>query len=99
MPRTNSSSVTQIIVGETIRSARTELSLTQAQLAERLLAAPAYVSAIEGGRENLTLGSLARIANALGTGLNVSFPVLRDDTSQLDEDLAELREQRAHAVT
>jgi transcriptional regulator with XRE-family HTH domain len=94
VPRTNSSSVTQTVVGETIRNTRIELGLTQAQLAERLRAAPAYVSAIEAGRENLTLGSLARIATALGTGLEVSFPVLRDDSVTLDADLARLRDQR-----
>ncbi|HEX8741710.1 MAG TPA: helix-turn-helix transcriptional regulator [Thermoleophilaceae bacterium] len=97
MPRTNSSSVTQSVVGHAIREARTGQGLTQAELAERLDAAPAYVSAIEAGRENLTLGSLARIASALRTGLDVSFPVLRDDTRTLDEDLAELRRQRTAA--
>lgn len=95
MPKTNSSLITQTVVGEAVRSARAALGMTQAQLAKHLQAAPAYVSAIEAGRENLTLGSLARIASALGTGLNVSFPTLRDDSATLDRDLAELHRQRA----
>jgi transcriptional regulator with XRE-family HTH domain len=98
VPKTNTSSITQIVVGEAIRSARLDRGLTQAQLAERLQAAPTYLSAIEAGRENLTLGSLARIAAALGTGLNVSFPAVRDDSTTLDRDLAELREQRVGAA-
>jgi transcriptional regulator with XRE-family HTH domain len=91
LPKTNSSSITSTVVGEEIRRARRAQGLTQAQLAERLGAAPAYVSAVEGGRENLTLGSLARLADALRTGLKVSFPSLADDHVTLDEDLAELQ--------
>jgi transcriptional regulator with XRE-family HTH domain len=90
VPRTHSSSITSTVVGEEIRSARRAQGLTQAQLAERLGAAPAYVSAVEAGRENLTLGSLARLADALRTGLKVSFTPLADDHMTLDEDLAEL---------
>lgn len=98
MPRTNSSTITQSVVGDEIRRVRAELGLTQAELAARLDAAPSYVSAIESGRENLTLGSLARIATGLGTGLNVSFPGLQDDSQTLDRDLAELRAERARSV-
>jgi transcriptional regulator with XRE-family HTH domain len=90
MPRTNSSSITSTVVGEEIRRTRHEQGLTQAELAKRLGAAPAYVSAVEAGRENLTLGSLARLADALQTGLQVSFPSLQADFQTLDEDLAEL---------
>jgi UDP-N-acetylglucosamine 1-carboxyvinyltransferase len=90
VPRTNSSSITSTVVGEEIRRARREQGLTQAELANRLGAAPAYVSAVEAGRENLTLGSLARLADALRTGLRVSFPSLEADFRTLDEDLAEL---------
>lgn len=87
MPRTNASSITSQLVGEEIRKVRSELGWTQKQLAERLDAAPAYVSAIEAGRENLTLGSLARIAEALGRGLELSFPEVPGDFRTLDADL------------
>jgi transcriptional regulator with XRE-family HTH domain len=35
---------------------------------------PPYVAAVEGGKRNLTLGQLANIADALGRGLDVTFP-------------------------
>jgi transcriptional regulator with XRE-family HTH domain len=85
MPRTNSSSITNEVVGEEIRRARLEHNLTQKDVAERLGAAPAYISAVEAGRENLTLGSLARIADALGTGMRVTFPMLEADYETLDD--------------
>lgn len=96
--KTNSSSVTSIVVGEEIRRVRKALGLTQAELAERLGAAASYVTAIERGRENLTLGSLARIASALGTGLEVSFPRMKDEYQTLDQDLAELEAAGAPAT-
>jgi transcriptional regulator with XRE-family HTH domain len=97
MPRTNSSSLTSVVVGEEIRRARLRHGLTQAQLGTRLGAAATYVAAIERGRENLTLGSLARIADALGTALRVSFPALRADYQTVDEDLEVLREEQREA--
>ena len=90
MPKTNSSSITSERVGEEIRRVRGELGWTQRQLAERLDAAPAYISAIEAGRENLTLGSLARIADAFGRGLELSFPAVSGEYRSLDQDLARL---------
>lgn len=99
MPRTNASSITQVIVGEEIRRVRKEQGLTQSELAERLQTAPAYISQVEAGKENLTLGSLARIANALRRGLDIGFPLVADTTSTLDEDLAALRTHRERAAT
>jgi transcriptional regulator with XRE-family HTH domain len=57
-------------VGQSIRSARSELGLTQAEVAERF-----RVAAVEAGRENLNLGQLANIASAMGVGLEIGFPV------------------------
>jgi transcriptional regulator with XRE-family HTH domain len=94
MPRTNSSSITQIVAGEEIRSVRLAQGLTQSEVARRLDASPAYVSAIEAGSENLTLGSLARIAAALDRGFEVAFPAVKDSTRTIDEDLAAIAAER-----
>jgi transcriptional regulator with XRE-family HTH domain len=61
------------VVGREIRATRNALGLTQAEVAERLGASASYISAVEAGRRNLTLGQLANIANAMRLGVNVSF--------------------------
>lgn len=76
MPRTAISEVSAKVVGRNIRVARTELGVTQAELASRMNVNPTYVSNVEAGRVNLTVGQLANIAEALGTGLDVRLPVL-----------------------
>lgn len=35
---------------------------------------PPYITSIEAGARNITLGQLANIADALGRGLDISFP-------------------------
>jgi transcriptional regulator with XRE-family HTH domain len=83
MPRTQTSAIHAKVVGREIKDTRRALSLTQAQVAERLGVSPSYVAAVEAGRRNLTLGQLANIANAMRLGVSVSFvrpngaPVLR----------------------
>jgi transcriptional regulator with XRE-family HTH domain len=37
---------------------------------------PPYIAGLEAGTRNLTLGQLANIADALGRGLDISFPVV-----------------------
>ena len=76
MPKTAISEVAAKVVGRNIRMARSELGVTQAELASRMNVNPTYVSNVEAGRVNLTVGQLANIAEALGTGLDVRFPVL-----------------------
>jgi transcriptional regulator with XRE-family HTH domain len=73
MPRTQTSEIHAKLVGREIRDTRHALSLTQAQVAERLGVSPSYVAAVEAGRRNLTLGQLANIANAMRLGVRVSF--------------------------
>jgi transcriptional regulator with XRE-family HTH domain len=53
------------LVGERVRELRLSLGWTQNDLAMRLRAAVQRVQNIERGGENLTLFSLARLANAL----------------------------------
>jgi transcriptional regulator with XRE-family HTH domain len=76
MPRTKSSDVAVAMVGQAIRSARRELGLTQAEVAERLSVNASYVTNVEAGRVNLTVGQLAAFAEALETGLRVELPIL-----------------------
>ena len=52
------------VVGREIREASQALGLTQAEVAERLGVSSSYISAVEAGRRNLTLGQLANIATA-----------------------------------
>ena len=44
-------------------------------LAERLGVSPSYISAVEAGNRNLTLGQLANIASAMRLGIDISFIV------------------------
>jgi transcriptional regulator with XRE-family HTH domain len=75
MPRTAASEVIAKLVGTQVRLARTQAGLNQRQLGERLNASGSYIANVEAGRENLTVGQLANIAAALGSGLEISFPV------------------------
>jgi transcriptional regulator with XRE-family HTH domain len=64
------------MVGQAIRAARTEQNLTQRELANRLHVHPTYLTNVEAGRVNLTIGSLASVAEALQAGLEIKFPTL-----------------------
>ena len=71
MPRTRSSDLAARIVGEEVRRARKAAGLTQGEIAERLELTTPYVSNVEAGRLNLTIGQLARFADALGCDLQL----------------------------
>jgi transcriptional regulator with XRE-family HTH domain len=43
---------------------------------------PPYIAGLEAGTRNLTLGQLANIADALGRGLDISFPVVAAEYRQ-----------------
>jgi len=73
VPRTAVSEVHAKVLGRKLKDTRQALGLTQAEVAERLGVSPSYISAVEAGRRNLTLGQLANIANAMRLGINVSF--------------------------
>jgi transcriptional regulator with XRE-family HTH domain len=73
MPRTAVSDVHAKVVGRELRETRQALGLTQAEVAERLGVSASYISAVEAGRRNLTLGQLANIANAMRLGIDISF--------------------------
>jgi transcriptional regulator with XRE-family HTH domain len=54
-------------VARRIAELRRTRGLTQAEFAERLNCSVQYVGLVERGKQNLTLGKLAEIANVLGT--------------------------------
>lgn len=81
MPRTATSAVAAKVVGQSIRAARLEAGLTQAQVASRMAVTQSYVANLEAGRVNVTVGQLAHVAEALGAGFAVTFPSL--DTERI----------------
>ena len=85
MPRTSVSQVASKVVGGEIRRSRLELGLSQAELARRLDVTPPYITNVEAGRVNLTIGQLANIASALGTAFEVHLPVVERQAVTLAE--------------
>lgn len=88
MPRTVASEITASLVGEEVRRARKAAGLTQAKVAERLATSPTYVTNVEAGRLNLTLGQLTRIASALGATLDVKLPLVEVEPTTVAEPVA-----------
>lgn len=52
-------------LGLRIGELRSERGLTQEKLAERLKVTARWLQSVEAGKENLTIGTLVRFANAL----------------------------------
>ncbi len=73
MPRTAVSEIHAKVVGRELKGTRQALGITQADVAARLGVSASYISAVEAGRRNLTLGQLANIANAMRLGIDISF--------------------------
>jgi transcriptional regulator with XRE-family HTH domain len=88
MPRTVASDITARVVGQEVRRARTAAGMTQADVADRLATSPTYVTNVEGGRLNLTLGQLTRIAAALGASLDVKLPLVEAEPTSVAEPVA-----------
>lgn len=60
----------RVIVGNNIRTCRTNVGLTLEQLAEKADLSWPYLSEIERGRENISLDKLAQLAQALDVSLS-----------------------------
>jgi transcriptional regulator with XRE-family HTH domain len=88
MPRTVASDITARIVGQEVRRARKEAGLTQAEVAARLDTSPTYITNVEAGRLNLTLGQLTRVAAAIGADLQVSLPLVTVEPSRVAEPVS-----------
>jgi transcriptional regulator with XRE-family HTH domain len=84
VPRTAVSEVHAKVLGRKLKDTRQALGLTQAVLAERLGVSPSYISAVEAGKRNLTLGQLANIANTMRLGIDISF--IRPDGTPVRTD-------------
>jgi len=55
------------IIAKNVRRSRQRLGLSQEELAERAGFHRTYVGAVERAQKNLTVGSLERLADALGS--------------------------------
>ncbi len=60
-------------VAEQVRMLRLERKMSQQALASAADLDRAYLSSIENGKSNLTLGALLRLANALDADLDLLF--------------------------
>jgi len=60
-------------VGRRVRELRAEHGLTQNELAMRMKSATQWVQTVERGSENLTLYSLARLANGFEVSIEALF--------------------------
>lgn len=63
----------QLEISYNLLQMRKRARLSQAQLAKRLGTTQSNVARMEAGNQNFTLGMLARIADAFGKDLKVSF--------------------------
>jgi HTH-type transcriptional regulator/antitoxin HipB len=60
-------------VGQQIREARKAKGLTQKELGEKLGVSESTVNQYESGKQNLTIDTLTKIADALGAAFNPAF--------------------------
>jgi transcriptional regulator with XRE-family HTH domain len=63
------------VVGRAIRDVREQLGVTQAELAARMNTSAPYISGLENGRGNPTIGQISAVADALLVELHVEFAV------------------------
>jgi transcriptional regulator with XRE-family HTH domain len=75
VPRTASNIVASQVVGRAIREVRQRVGVTQAELAARMNSTAPYISGLENGRANPTVGQLSAVADALRVELHVEFHV------------------------
>ncbi len=61
------------LIGEAIKKIRQERNLTQEQLGKLIGVQKAQISKLESGNKNVTINTLLKIFNALGT--NVKFQI------------------------
>jgi transcriptional regulator with XRE-family HTH domain len=81
---TRTSDIHAKAVGRELAHARREAGLTQQQLAQRLDVGRSYIARVESGTDNLTIGQLAHLANALGAQLRITFPIPKRAKVTLD---------------
>jgi transcriptional regulator with XRE-family HTH domain len=72
-------------VAQQVREIRKARHLSQRQLAGRMMVPRTYISKIENGKAIPTLGSLERLASALGVNIT---QLVRDERGRRDEEIA-----------
>lgn len=72
-------------LGPALKRHRELLRLSQEELAHRAGLDRTYISGMERGRRNPTVGVLQRVANALGVDLDVLFATAREIAVQMAE--------------
>lgn len=93
----------ELTVGEFVKKRRTELNLTQAELAERINSDACYISRIETGARKITINNLAALANALDVssdyllGLSSNI-VLHEHVSDMEKVLKNLIDEDKEAT-
>lgn len=93
----------ELTVGEFVKKRRTELNLTQAELAERINSDACYISRIETGARKITINNLAALANALDVssdyllGLSSNI-VLHEHVSDMEKVLKSLIDEDKEAT-
>ncbi|HEY3875069.1 MAG TPA: helix-turn-helix transcriptional regulator, partial [Candidatus Kapabacteria bacterium] len=60
-------------IGQNIRQLREYRGLSGEQLAAKIGATKSYISKIENGRLNMTIGTLVKISNALNCAMDINF--------------------------
>lgn len=68
----------QLAFGRNVKAARLKANMTQTDLADRCGIRQHHLSQIENGQLNLTLGTMARIAKALGSDVSTMLHVAND---------------------
>lgn len=62
--------------GQILLDARKEAKVTQSELAKRISATKSYISRIENGTINPSVGTFYRIMNALGLRVEIMKPII-----------------------
>lgn len=71
--------------GELVRRLRTEHGYSQEEFAFRVGLHQTYVSSVERGERNVTIGTASKIAKALGTNLSSVFTELEREPDGPDD--------------
>lgn len=77
-------------VAKQIISLRKSLGLSQKELAEKLNTKQSAISRIEKGEQNISIGFLDKIADALGVEVNVSLRFTQKDTTSTTKPVGQI---------
>lgn len=69
-------------IGKRIRNYRTQLKLSQEELAEKCSLHPTYIGQVERGEKNATIESISKIAVGLGVTLSTLFENLEGTATE-----------------